>query len=264
MAIPESDIVEAYLSIEPGDGFQEPFMPGTKAGSEPESKTGHVLAKIREDRIEIGHKQVMTAHILFEFQLSDAEIMLSSVEDVTKFGEIFERHYEAIEQFLVRRVGLPTAEDLASQTFVVALERRSSYDPHPSGARPWLYGIATNLVSNFRRQEVRRLRAFGKHGLLSGNDTEDAIFRSDESSTSRSTHERVALLLADLDPDMKDALLLFTWAGLSYEEISVALNIAVGTVGSRISRARQSLAVGLGVDGEMRSRRSNLAKRRMV
>ena len=52
------------------------------------------------------------------------------------------------------------AEDLASETFVVAFARRSSYDQSRDDARPWLYGIAVNLLREHRRAEERRLRAY--------------------------------------------------------------------------------------------------------
>jgi RNA polymerase sigma-70 factor (ECF subfamily) len=81
------------------------------------------------------------------------------------FGAIFERHFVPIHRYLNRRVGLDLAEDLASETFVVAFHRRAGYDWGREGARPWLFGIATNLMRRYRRTERRRLAAYTRIGV---------------------------------------------------------------------------------------------------
>ena len=92
--------------------------------------------------------------------MSDADLIQSSLVDARAFASIFDRHFRAIFRFLRGRVGGQLAEDLASETFVVAFARRSSYDRSRDDARPWLYGIAVNLLREHRRAEERRLRAY--------------------------------------------------------------------------------------------------------
>jgi RNA polymerase sigma factor (sigma-70 family) len=172
------------------------------------------------------------------------ELPLSrSISDTADFALIFEQHFDAIFTYLARRVGGSAAEDLASQTFVIAYERRTAYEPHPSGIRPWLYGIATNLVSTHRRSEIRALRAIARQQSTGAgavlSDVEDML----ERSAAQDEFRQLVDALADLSDELRDTLVLFTWADLTYEEISAALGIAPGAVGSRISRARQILSM---------------------
>src|ERR1035437_9510544 len=82
---------------------------------------------------------------------SDAELIVRSLTAPEAFGGVFDRHFIAVHRYLARRVGRERADDLASQTFTVAFERRASFRPEAVGARPWLLGIATHLVLNNRR-----------------------------------------------------------------------------------------------------------------
>jgi RNA polymerase sigma-70 factor (ECF subfamily) len=175
-------------------------------------------------------------------RLTDAQVMALSVADAAEFTEIFERHFGPIFAYLARRVGFSAAEDLASQTFVIAFERRSTYLPHPSGVRPWLYGIATRLVSNHRRSEIRELRATARQRPVNAGPQDTDVEQFLERAAAESTYQELASALADLSDDLRNTLLLFAWADLNYKEISVALGISLGTVGSRISRARQILS----------------------
>lgn len=152
------------------------------------------------------------------------------------FAEIFDRHFAAVHRYLARRVGRERADDLASQTFAVAFERRASFRPNAIGARPWLFGIATNLLSNDRRSEQRlleavaRLNAERKPPVVNGAGREGLDVDGD-----------VAVALASLDVAQRDVLLLHAWAELTYEEIADSLGIPLGTVRSRLSRARGHL-----------------------
>jgi DNA-directed RNA polymerase specialized sigma24 family protein len=82
---------------------------------------------------------------------SDAEVIASSLLFSDAFGILFERHFDEIHRYLARRVGRERANDLASQTFVVAFERRGAFRPDVLTALPWLLGIATRLLLNERR-----------------------------------------------------------------------------------------------------------------
>ena len=89
---------------------------------------------------------------------SDAAVIAASLEAPARFGDIFDRHATVLHRYLVRRLGPDEAEAMVGDTFRIAFERRHTYDIDRPVARPWLYGIATNLVAKHRRGEARRLR----------------------------------------------------------------------------------------------------------
>jgi len=171
---------------------------------------------------------------------SDAEDIVSSLTLPDAFRSVFDRHFDAVHRYLARRVGRARADDLASQTFVVAFERRASFRPDAGDARPWLLGIATHLLMNDRRSEKRSLDAVGR---LSAR-AEPALSFTDHAPPE--LDPEVAGALAGLDGDMRDVLLLVAWGELSYEEVAEALAIPVGTVRSRLSRARAHVRARLG------------------
>ena len=120
----------------------------------------------------------------------------------------------------------------------------AGYDSARGGVLAWLYGIATNLVGRHRRDEIRLFRALARTGV----DPVIAPFTDqvDERVTAVAASRRLAEALAALKAAYRDALLLVAWGGLSYEETADALGIPVGTVRSRISRARADLRRALG------------------
>jgi RNA polymerase sigma-70 factor (ECF subfamily) len=153
---------------------------------------------------------------------------------------LFDRHYGAMYRYLRRRVGLPLAEDLASQVFAEALRSRARYDPaQPGAGAPWLYGIAHNLLRQHLRTEQRQLRAYARTGVdpLVADDTDAVVARVDAAAVG----PKLAAALADLRSGDRDVLLLFAWADLGYGEIASALGLPLGTVSSRLSRARRHL-----------------------
>ncbi|ROR90896.1 RNA polymerase sigma factor [Nocardioides aurantiacus] len=171
--------------------------------------------------------------------LSDAELFAASVATPRLFGAVFDRHAPEILRYLTRRVGPQDAEDLLSQTFLVALEKRASFDQGAETARPWLYGIASNVLLRRQRDEVRFLRALAR---VSG-EPDEANFEEAAAQRVDARSESAALAagLASLSPGDRNVLLLVVWADLSHQQISRALGIPVGTVKSRTHRARQQL-----------------------
>jgi RNA polymerase sigma-70 factor (ECF subfamily) len=164
---------------------------------------------------------------------TDAEAIAASVDEPDRFVVIFDRHVRAVYVFLARRYGADAAADLASETFSRAFERRARYRPDTPTALPWLLGIGTRVAANERRREARRFRAYAAaaepagHGELSAPGGE------------------VIALLARLKRGDRDAFLLLVWGELAYDEIAAALEIPLGTVRSRIHRARQQLREAL-------------------
>jgi RNA polymerase sigma-70 factor, ECF subfamily len=147
------------------------------------------------------------------------------------FEELFERQFDSIYGYLARRIGPELARDLASETFTRAFAARKRYDPARGQARPWLFGIANNLLRRHYRDEERRLRA---------------LARLDAAREAAPPEEpRLADALATLPREERDALLLFAWADLAYAEIASILGVPVGTVRSRLHRARAHVRAAL-------------------
>lgn len=173
-----------------------------------------------------------------EQDLLDNAAIAASITTPADFGLVFHRHFDAVHSYIRKRVGGSLADDLASQTFLVAFDCRTKYDQARPNARPWLLGIATNLIHGKRRQEKRQLRAYGKAGT-------ETYVDSLEGTEARADAERLrpqlVAVLAALPKGEVDSLLLFAWAELSYEEIAEALEMPLGTVKSRISRARKRI-----------------------
>ena len=172
---------------------------------------------------------------------SDAMAIRASLDDPGRFGALFDRHATVVFRYLVRRVGVDEAESLLGDVFRVAFEKRSSYDAERPNARPWLYGIATNLLAHHRRSEARRIGATAR--LLARRPAADDA--ADQVVVERLDAEElwphVADAVARLPEGERDALLLYAWEELSYDEIAIALGVPVGTVRSRLNRARQNL-----------------------
>jgi RNA polymerase sigma-70 factor (ECF subfamily) len=148
-----------------------------------------------------------------------------------RFHAVVDRHFDAVAAFIARRVGPDIAEDLAQETFVTAFRRRHRFDARFESARPWLLGIANKTIAGHRRAERRQLELYRRAAAVPPPHADAP---------------------AALDPDLfdglkalarrdRDALLLHVWGELSYEETAAALGIPVGTVRSRINRARRKL-----------------------
>jgi RNA polymerase sigma factor (sigma-70 family) len=176
--------------------------------------------------------------------LDDAALVRLSLAEAEQFELLFVRHEPAVRRYVVRRLGVDAADDIVSETFLLAFRQRAGYDTTRANALPWLYGIATNLVGRHRRDEIRLFRALARTGVAPViAPFTDGV---DERVTALAASRRLAEALAGLKAGYRDALLLVAWGGLSYEETADALGIPVGTVRSRISRARADLRRALG------------------
>ncbi|CCF82572.1 RNA polymerase sigma factor [Nitrolancea hollandica] len=179
---------------------------------------------------------------------TDAEIIVVSQSDPRQFGAIFDRHFDAIHRYLSRRVGESIADDLAAQTFTEAFAHRERYDVDQPDSRPWLYGIASNLLRRYHRTEVRQLRAYARSGI--DPDIDPDLEAVAERLDAGDAGPRIAAALATLNHGDREVLLLYAWADLSYLDISHALDIPIGTVRSRLNRARRVMREQLGQIGQ--------------
>lgn len=175
---------------------------------------------------------------------ADATVIEQSWTEPERFAAIFERYFGQIHQYLARRVGGKAADDLAAEVFLAAFAQRERYDLARGSARPWLYGIATNLIGTHRRQERRHYQALARTEvqLASPSDEDRAADRVSASAAGPA----LAAALARLDTGDRDVLLLVALTGLSYPEVSQSLGIPYGTVCSRLNRARKQLRAALG------------------
>jgi RNA polymerase sigma-70 factor (ECF subfamily) len=172
---------------------------------------------------------------------NDADVLRASVADPARFEALFDRHFGAIFRYVGRRLGRQAAEDVAAEVFLRAFESRARYDLSCANARPWLFGIAANLMRRSRRTEERRLRAFARQPAEPAAAPDDADGRLD-SLDWQATRPHLARALERLRADEREVLLLVAWADLTYDEVAEALSIPVGTVRSRLHRARVRMA----------------------
>jgi RNA polymerase sigma factor (sigma-70 family) len=189
----------------------------------------------------------------------DAHLIEQAKRAPERFTGIFDRHHRAIFAYVARRLGNDLAEDVASETFLVAFDRRHSYDAAHGDARPWLFGIASNLVARHVRAETRRYRALARAGgqdLAGERGTEYGLIDGHAGAVAgrldaAAVRGRLAEALEELPEPVRAVLLLVAWAGLNQQEAAVALGIPAGTARSRLHRARQAMRQALGADTEM-------------
>jgi RNA polymerase sigma factor (sigma-70 family) len=175
---------------------------------------------------------------------TDATLIGQSLAEPEQFGVIFERYFGQIHQYLARRVGPKIADDLAAEVFAAAFAQRQRYDLARDCARPWLYGIATNLIGTHRRQEQRLYHALARSSARDASPSEED--RVTDRVSAAAAGPALAAALAALDAGDRDVLLLIALAGLDYQEVAQALGIPYGTVCSRLNRARRRVRLALG------------------
>ena len=163
------------------------------------------------------------------------------------FDEAFAREFDSLYGYLHRRLGNSAAEDLAADTFAIAYRRWQDLDP-ARPVRPWLYGIAANLVRHHSRRERRALRAYARTGI-------DTVLAEDETLVERLDAKTefpvLAAALAELSVRERDVLLLHAWAELTDSEIAEALALPLGTVKSHLHRARQKVRNLMALSGQL-------------
>lgn len=165
----------------------------------------------------------------------DGELIAASFEDADSFGELFDRHYRPVHRFIHRRLGSELADELAAETFMRAFKARHRFDTRRHDATPWLFGIASNLIRNHARTEVRKLRAYARTGV---DPVEEFADRAESRVAAGSDRRALVAALAKLSKDEREVILLSAWAELSNAEIAEAISANEATVRSRLSRAR--------------------------
>ena len=173
----------------------------------------------------------------------DAAVIESSQREPERFAVLFDRHAPHIHRYLSRRAGREVADDLVAETFLTAFAKRDRYDLSYTDARPWLYGIATNLVGQHRRHEARQYRI--RQAATAEPEMAGHAERVAADVTAQAMRPLLSAALAALPDGDRDVLLLIAWEQLTYPEVSRALAIPVGTVRSRLHRARTKVRQAL-------------------
>ncbi len=154
-----------------------------------------------------------------------------------RFDRVYREHARDIARFALRRVrSVEEAEEVVAETFITAWRRIDDMPVHPL---PWLYGIAHRIIANHRRGERRYLAALARmHAAGAELDIADGTAGRIDAARA---WPAMAARLAELSDPERDALLLLVWSELSYAEIAETLDIPIGTVRSRIHKARTKL-----------------------
>jgi RNA polymerase sigma-70 factor (ECF subfamily) len=171
--------------------------------------------------------------------LEDAYFVQASDRDPEAFAELYDRHAEALYRYAARRLGPQPAEDVVAETFLAAYRRRRRFDQNRGTALPWLYGILTNEIAQHRRSERSRYRILAR--TLREQSVEGPADQVAAMVTAQAVRGPLATALAQLAGRDRDVLLLVAWSGLTYAEVADALAIPIGTVRSRLSRARRTI-----------------------
>lgn len=185
-------------------------------------------------------------------QPTDGELWRrAAAGDDDAFGALFARHAKPVYNYCFRRTAnWALAEEMTSVVFLEAWRRRNEVRLEGERALPWLLGVATNVLRNARRAARRHDAALARLALDPAPDfAGDADARIDDEREMRA----VLRAIARLPRREQDVLALCTWAGLTYEEAALALDLPVGTVRSRLSRARAGVRERLESKGDARS-----------
>ncbi len=175
---------------------------------------------------------------------TDVEVIESSIVRPAVFEHIFARHWDQIFRFIERRLGFDSAEELSSEVFRIAFERRSSFSvTRNASCLPWLYGIASNLVLKHRRQFTRHLRAISRLEPTVSSEFPDIATEVVDRLDATNKWPTLSEALTRLDETSVLMLLMIAWEDASYAEVAAGFEVPVGTVRSRIHRIRAELKV---------------------
>lgn len=176
----------------------------------------------------------------------DNEVIQRSLAEPAVFAQLFDRHAVSVFRYAAQRLGDHPAEDVMSETFLVAFERRSAYDQAVRDARPWLLGIATRLLRKHARVEAVAWK--GMSADLAAQVAPDLIEQAGSRIDAERLSRRLGRALARLSAADRDTLLLYAWGELDYASIAAAMQVPIGTVRSRLNRARRILRRAAGID----------------
>ena len=176
---------------------------------------------------------------------SDAEIVLRSTDgDAKAFGELFWRHNGAVHGYLARRAGRDVAVDLVAEVWLRAFRNRTSFDCTYEDARPWLYGIARNVLHAHWRSATRSSSPLP---VVISEPWPDF----DEHLDNVERRERLSSALELLSNEEREVLLLVAWEHMSAVSIALMLDVPASPVRNRLHRARNVMRSDLGTPSDL-------------
>ncbi len=188
---------------------------------------------------------------------SDAALIASSLAEPARFAEIFDRHFAAVFRFAERRVGRDQASEVASETFARAFAKRGSFRREAVDALPWLLGIASRQILHERRRFARYLAAVERVSSdVRTADRETDLGLADRRLDAPGDWAMMRAALLTLPDTDRELLLLVAWDELSYEEAAAVLELPLGTVRSKLHRAKARLRELLESNGRTREDRA--------
>jgi RNA polymerase sigma factor (sigma-70 family) len=176
----------------------------------------------------------------------DAACIARSVAEPSAFRVVFTRHHDRVHRYVASRTGPDAAHDIVSETFLQAFRHRHRFDASTGvDALPWLLGIATKLIARARGAEARwhrrRIAAMQlARDPASGVAAPEASAALDRIDAQQMRPELLAAL-GRLRRDERDALCACVLGGLTYEQAAASLGVPIGTIRSRVARARERL-----------------------
>ena len=171
--------------------------------------------------------------------LADSAAIRQSLAQPEQFAVLYDRYETALHRYAGRRVGDEVADDLVAATFLAAFRARQRYDLARASARPWLFGILTKEIARRHRTEKARFRALER--AWSDRPADGLADQVAADVCAQAARGSLAAALARLSPAERGVVLLIAWGDLSYDEAAQALGIPVGTVRSRLNRARRKV-----------------------
>ncbi|KJL21272.1 ECF RNA polymerase sigma factor SigW [Microbacterium oxydans] len=169
----------------------------------------------------------------------DNEVIERSILEPAVFETLYARDATSVYRYAAQRLGDHAADDVMSETFLVAFDRRAAYDVTVQSARPWLLGIATRLIRRHARVEAIAWK--GMSADLAAQVAPDFIEQAGARIDAERLTRRLKKALRRLPVADRDTLLLYAWGDLDYASIAQAMQVPVGTVRSRLNRARRKL-----------------------
>lgn len=178
-----------------------------------------------------------------EAEYADEQVGWGAVRraDPDAFRRLFDGHNKAVYNFCFRATGSWSTAEEATQACFATVWRRAregSLPELPEGVRGWLLAVARNECANLTRSATRHLRLVGKIGSQPSTDPDNVAAWTD----SEAAMGQILKVLSRVPDAQREVIELVAWSGLSMIEAAAALRVPVGTVKSRLSRARQTLA----------------------
>lgn len=177
----------------------------------------------------------------------DAELLRQMrLGTAAAFAALYRRHQGPLYRFVLLRCGsADTAADIVQETFMGLLTGRYDYDPLRGQLQHFLFGVARNLALKWEEGR-RRHAALPTAGADEDEEDELDIASEDDGPLGRllenEAAEQVRRALSLLPPHYRDPVILYELHELSYQEIAAVCQVDIGTVRSRLARARAALA----------------------